>query len=153
MKRLFFALAATLALVAAAWAQDYKDSEGTHVAGIALAGSTGLDFSANQPMLPSIGSNFAASGPYASYVLIATVATNALRKSIDIENTSGAQIAILLDDGTAASGAAPNNATVFALGGGGASGSQGGSWVSQVERGRVQVYAPASTAQVAGRAN
>ena len=153
MKRHFLALAALLAAVSLASAQTYLDSKGTVVSGVALAGSTGADYSANIPTLPNVGANFAASGPYASYVLVATVAASATRKSIDIENDSGAQIAILLDDGTAASGATPNNASVFALSGGSGAGALGGSWVSQVERGRVQVYAPASTAQVAVRTN
>ena len=40
---------------------------------VSTAGTTGLDYSANKPTLPNVGANFAASGPYASYVLIATV--------------------------------------------------------------------------------
>jgi hypothetical protein len=116
---------------------------------VAQAGSTGLDYSANKPTLPNIGANFAASGPYASYVLIATVAASPSRNNIDIENTSGAQIAIIRDDGTAANAAAPVNASVFALGGGSSVGAQGGSWTSQTFKGRVSVYAPLSTAQVA----
>ena len=120
---------------------------------VAQSGSTGLDYSANQPLLPNVGANFAASGPYANYVLIKTIAANVSRNQIDVENTSGAQIAIVLDDGTAASGATPNNASVFAISGGAIAGAQGGSWTSLVERGRVQVYAPASTAQVMIRSN
>ncbi len=131
-------------------------SSGSGITGfgsVAQSGSTGADYSANKPTLPNVGANFAASGPYASYVLIATAAASPSRLSIDVENTSGAQIAIVLDDGAASSGSAPNNASVFALSAGSGAGAQGGSWVSQVERGRVQVYAPASTAQVAVRTN
>ena len=123
------------------------------IGSVAQSGSTGADYSANKPTLPNVGANFAASGPYASYVLIATAAASPSRLSIDVENTSGAQIAIVLDDGAASSGSAPNNASVFALSAGSGAGAQGGSWVSQVEKGRVQVYAPASTAQVAIRTN
>ena len=112
-------------------------------------GSTGTDYSANKPSLPNIGANFGSSGVYASYVLIATVPANSARYNIDIENTSGAQIVVVRDDGAAASGTAPNNASVFALGGGINAGSQGGSWSSQTFKGRVQVYAASSTAQVA----
>ena len=119
---------------------------------VVQGGSTGADFSVNKPTPPNVGSPFAASGPYASYVLIATVPAST-RAGVDVENNSGAQIVIVLDDGTAASGAAPNNASVFALGGGGAPGSQGGSWISLVERGRVQVYAPSASAQVTVRTN
>ena len=112
-------------------------------------GTTGLDFSANQPTLPAIGANFAASGPYASYVLIATRAANLSRANIDIENTSGAQIVIVRDDGTAATSAAPANASVFALAGGSGAGSQGGAWSSTTFKGRIQVFAALSSAQVA----
>lgn len=108
------------------------------------------DWSANKPTLPNIGTAFAASGPYASYVLLATVPFNNARKLIEIENNSGAQIAIIRDPGDAVSGALPATATIFALGGGSGTGSQGGSWASSTFRGRVQVYGPAAgTAQVA----
>ena len=181
MKRISIGLAATLTAIAAASAQTYLDSKGTMVSGVAplvqcvsggscagpvsstnplpvsgsvaQSGSIGADYSANKPALPNVGANFAAGGPFANYVSIVTVAASASRLSIDVENDSGAQIAIILDDGAAASGAAPNNASVFALGGGAGVGVQGGSWVSLIEKGRVQVYAPASTAQVAIRTN
>ena len=58
-------------------------------------------------------------------------------------------IAVVRDDGTAAAAAAPTNASVFALAGGSIAGAQGGSWNSQTFKGRIQIYAPASTAQVA----
>ena len=117
------------------------------------AGSTGSNSSANAPTLPNVGAAFGSSGPYANYLLVATLAASTSRASVDVENTSGAQIAVVLDDGTAAAGAAPANASVFALASGSAVGAQGGSWVSQSEKGRVQIYAPASTAQVMVRQN
>jgi hypothetical protein len=153
LKRSLLAGALALALTASAFAQTYKDSNGTVVQGVASAGSKGADYSANQPALPNVGANFGGSGPYAGYVLISTVPSSPARFSIDVENNGGAQIAILLDDGTAANGAAPVNATVFALAGGSGTGSQGGSWVSLVEKGRVQVYAASASAQVAVRQN
>lgn len=117
------------------------------------AGSTGVDFSANRPLVPNVGANFAGAAPYANYVLVASVPAQPTRNSIDVENTSGAQIAIVLDDGTVASGAAPVNASVFSLAGGPGAGAQGGSWVSLTEKGRVRVYAPSPTAQVMVRVN
>lgn len=107
-----------------------------------------LDFSANKPVLPGIGLAFGADGPYANYVLVATVPVSAVRKEVDIENTSGAQIAVVLDDGAAATGIAPTNASVFALVGGSTSGAQGGAWSSTSFKGRIQIYAPLSTAIV-----
>ncbi len=112
-------------------------------------GTTGLDFSANKPAIPAVGAAFASGSLYASYVLIATVPASATRASIDIEDDSGAQIVVVRDDGTAASGAAPTNASVFSLSGGSGVGSQGGSWTSTTFKGRLQVYAPAASAQVA----
>lgn len=115
---------------------------------VALPASTGLDFSANKPTLPNVGTAFAASGPYASYVLIETIPASATRANVDIENISGAQIAVVRDDGTAASAAAPNNASVFALAGGSSAGGQGGSWSSTTFKGRLQIYAASSSAIV-----
>jgi hypothetical protein len=121
----------------------------TNPLSVAPAGTTGLDYSANKPTLPNVGANFAASGPYASYYLIATVTAAQQKSLVQVWNTSGAQIAIIRDDGTAASAAAPTNATVFSLAGGTAVGSQGGSYADANFKGRLQIYAPSSTAQVA----
>jgi hypothetical protein len=115
---------------------------------VTQGGTTGIDYSANKPAIPVIGAAFAASGPYASYVLITTVPALSTRNEIEVQNVSGAQIAVLLDDGTAASSAAPVNASLFSLGGGSASGAQGGAWSSTAFKGRVQVYALSSTAFV-----
>jgi hypothetical protein len=112
------------------------------------AGSVGSDLSANKPALPAVGQPFAAAGPYASYVLIATVPASPSRNNVDIENISGAQIAVVRDDGTAGSGAAPNNASVFSLVGNSVAGAQGGSWSSTTFKGRLQIYAPSASATV-----
>ena len=112
-------------------------------------GTTGLDYSANKPTLPNVGQPFGNTGPYANYVLVATVPASPTRTNVDIENASGAQIAVVRDDGTAASNAAPNNATVFPIGGGVSAGAQGGGWSNQTFKGRLQIYAPSSTAFVA----
>lgn len=106
------------------------------------------DYSANAPAVPLVGANFT-TGVYAGYNLLATVPSDESRNSIDIENLSGAQIVIVRDNGEAASGAAPVGASVFALAGGAGAGSQGGSWASTTFKGRVQVFSPSSSAQVA----
>lgn len=110
-------------------------------------GSVGSDASANKPALPNIGANFSNAGPYANYVLIATVAA-ATRNNVEIDNLSGSQIAVIRDDGTASGGSAPVNASVFALSPGSSPGAQGGSWSSRTFWGRLQIYALSSTAQV-----
>lgn len=149
-KSRLLALFCAFALFAApASSQTRVDANGTIVQSVAPAGSNGRDYSGNQPTLPNVGGAFGSTGPYANYVLVAIVPASAARFNIDVENTSGAQIAIVRDDGTAANGSTPMNASVFALGGGSAVGAQGGSWSSQTFKGRVQIYAPLGTAQIA----
>lgn len=147
------AIAAAISLTAfsapSGEAQSYRDSAGTVVQALALAGSQGRDFSVNAPAPPVVGANFSAAGPYASYVLLTSVAASPSRFSIDVENDSGGQVVVVRDDGAALAGSAPANASVFPLAGGPSAGSQGGAWSSQTFKGRVQIYAPAASAQVA----
>lgn len=112
-----------------------------------------LDYSANQPALPNIGANFGGSGPYANYVLLATVpsiVTN-LRDEVEIENQSTGQVIFVIDDGAASAGFAPVNPTIDVLAAASVAGGQGGYWNSSIEHGRIQVYAPSSAAQVSIR--
>jgi hypothetical protein len=108
------------------------------------AGSTGANYSANRPTLPNVGSAFANAGPFANYVLAVTIAANPQRNMVDCENDTGAQIAVVRDDGTAANGSAPANASVFAVAPGAGAGQQGGSYTSTTFRGRLQIYTPAA---------
>lgn len=109
-------------------------------------------YSANSPVIPAIGAAFAASGVYASYVLIATAPADEGRSYLDIENSSASLIAVVLDDGVSAAGVVPSAAqvAVFSLNAASAAGGQGGSWAANFQ-GRAQIYAPAAnpTAQVA----
>jgi uncharacterized phage protein gp47/JayE len=105
------------------------------------AGSAGRDYSAGAPAVPGVGAAFGA-GLYAGYVQVAARAANPARANIDVENCTGAAILVVRDDGTAATGAAPANASVFALAGGAAPGAQGGAWSSTTFKGRLQIYAP-----------
>jgi hypothetical protein len=112
-------------------------------------GSLGSDASSstNRASLPSavgatVGtSTYGGSGPFAAYTLVASVAASTTRANIDIENLSGAQIVVVRDDGTAATGSAPVNASWFLLAGGSGSPSQGGAWSSKTFRGRIQIWA------------
>jgi len=143
----------------AAGSQAHTDAGTAHTDSAALkadldvlaaggGGSVGHDYSANAPALPNVGANFGGSGPYAGYVLVKTVPAGA-RGNIEIQNTSGAQIVLVRDDGTASGGAAPANASVFALAGGAAAGAMGASWNSTTFKGRLQVYAASGGAQIA----
>jgi hypothetical protein len=118
------------------------------IGSVGTVGTVGADYSVNKPTIPTVGSSFAGTGPYANYVLLTTIPALSTRNNVDIENTSGAQIVIVRDDGTAAYGASPANASVFALAGGNTSGAQGGSWASKTFKGRLQIYAASSTAFV-----
>jgi hypothetical protein len=116
---------------------------------IATHGSVGHDYSVGAPTLPVIGANFGSTGVYANYVLLATVAASSSRANLDVENLSGSQLVIIRDDGTAASGAAPVNASLIVLSPGpGGAGSQGGSWTSTTFKGRFQVYGPTAGLEV-----
>jgi hypothetical protein len=113
-----------------------------------ISGSVGADFSSttNHTALPSavgatIGtSTYGGSGPFAAYILVASAAANASRANIDVENISGSTVVVVRDDGTAATGSAPVNASWFLLAGGGTGPSQGGAWSSTTFRGRIQLW-------------
>jgi hypothetical protein len=91
----------------------------------------GLDFSANAPSVPLSG-----------YVLVATVPA-AARSGVEVDNQSTWLIQVVRDDGFG------NQPSSIMLAGAVVAGGQGGSWASTTFRGRVRVYAPSSTAQVA----
>lgn len=110
------------------------------------------DYSINTPALPVIGGNFGA-GVYATFVLVATVPQNLMRRNLSIENLSGGRAVVLIDDGTAATAAAPVNPSLFALEGGGGVGQQGGNWQSSIEKGRIQVFSATATPQIMIREN
>ena len=113
--------------------------------GTATGGSTGTDASLNRPALPNIGAAFAASGPYAGYALVGTVAANPARSYVEVDNSATGPILLLRDDGTAAAGAAPANASLIPLQAAPQAGGRGDGWSSTTFKGRLQVYAPAGT--------
>jgi hypothetical protein len=100
--------------------------------------------------LPAIGANFAASGPYASYVLLKTIQADGALQELTAQNLSTAVALLILDDGTTASGSVPpaGKATTVALSAAAVAGGPGGVFADKFQ-GRVQVYASTSTAQVA----
>lgn len=115
-------------------------------------GSTGKDYSVNKPAVPMIGVDFVSSGPYANYKLVTTI-QSASRNTISVQNTSGQQIVLVIDDGTAAINTMPANASLVALNGGTTIGSRGDSWDSNTFKGRIQIYAPSTSAFVTIFAN
>ena len=114
-------------------------------------GSAGTNYSANPPSWPNIGANFSASGPYASWYLVATIPALATRFCAEIDNMSAAPILVLRDDGTALSGSAPVNPSAFVLNPKVGAGPEGGSHRSTTFQGRYQVYAASSSAFVSAR--
>ncbi len=91
----------------------------------------GLDYSANPAAVPLSG-----------YVLIATIPAFA-RHEVEVQNQSTDLIQLILDDGNG------NNQTSFVLTAASAAGNQGGSWSDTVFLGRVLIYAPNASDQVA----
>lgn len=112
-------------------------------------GSAGADFSANAPSWPVVGSNFSASGIYASWFLLKTVAANPSRLRITVDNMDAAPILVIRDDGTATSGNALVNATGFTLNPKTGTGPEGGHYESPTFRGRLQIYGASSSQSVA----
>ena len=112
-------------------------------------GSSGLDFSANEPTWPVVGSSFSAGGLYPSWLLLATVPAGPGRLNISVDNMSSGPILCLRDDGTALAGSAPNNATGFTLNPKVSVGPEGGHYESTTFRGRLQVFGASSSQFVA----
>jgi hypothetical protein len=114
-------------------------------------GSAGTDASANAPVWPVIGSGFSGSAPapFTSWFLLKTVAVNQTRSKITVDNMSDMPILCLRDDGTAATGNAPVNATGFTLSPKVSAGPEGGHFESTTFRGRLQIFGASSSQFVA----
>jgi hypothetical protein len=99
---------------------------------------------------PAIGANFAASGPYASFVLLTTIPADEGRQLVQVGNQSTSQVVLILDDGTTASGSVPaaGKASTISLAAAAVAGGPGGVYQDKFQ-GRVQVYAASAAAQVA----
>jgi hypothetical protein len=105
---------------------------------VSPGGDIGTDRSSNIPTGPGTNSTFTYNG--STLTLLLTFQANTLRKQCEINNTTGSQIVIVLDDGnntTANTSLLPiASTTAYA---------QGGSWTSNVEQGRIRVYGTAGT--------
>jgi hypothetical protein len=100
--------------------------------------------------LPAIGAPFAASGPYASYVLLSTVQADGVRMELSAQNLSTSVAVLVFDDGSTAVGSVPvaGKATTISLAAASVAGGVGGIFADKFQ-GRVQVYGALSTSQVA----
>jgi hypothetical protein len=100
--------------------------------------------------LPAIGAPFAASGPYASFVLLKSIPADGARQDLFAENNSTGVAVLVLDDGSTAVGSVPaaGKATTMALSAAAVAGGVGGIFADKFQ-GRVQVYGALSTSQVA----
>jgi hypothetical protein len=99
---------------------------------------------------PAIGANFAASGPYANYVLLTTIPADGARQELSVSNQSVSVAVLILDDGSTPVGSVPaaGKATTISLGAASVAGGPGGVFADKFQ-GRVQVYALSAAAQVA----
>lgn len=114
-------------------------------------GSLATDFSVNSPLWPNIGSNFdGSSSLFPSWFLLQTVPANHSRLKITVDNMDpNDAVLCLFDDGTAASGGAPINATGFTLNPKVSAGPEGGHYESTTNRSRLQVFGASSSQFVA----
>ncbi len=145
MRKLLVALGAlAVLLVAPARSTLYTAGNG---------GSPGVDIpGANRPTPPNVGANFGSSGTFANYTLYATVpkpVAPVVRYAVRIQNLSTCPVLVLQDDGVVPTGAAPQNASYWVLNPAQASGTAGSIYASQTDKGRDQVYVPASCASTA----
>lgn len=95
---------------------------------VVSAGGNNTDASANAPAL--LGTT------------LLTIAANAARKYVEIQNQSDVDIQVALDSGS-------GTPTIIVLGNGGAAGLQGGGWSSTTFKGRVRVLSAAAGKQIA----
>lgn len=100
------------------------------------AGSTGTDYSANATAVPVSG-----------YVLLATIPAKANRNFVEVQNQSQQLIQLVRDDG------AGGNTTSLFLAPATVSSGQGSGWMSDTFKGRLRVYGPSSSQQVAAYAD
>ena len=112
------------------------------------SGSVGHDYSVNPPTWPNVGAAFGATGPFANWVLACTIPVNPTRNNYNVWNSGGAQLLLLRDDGTAAPGAAPVNATGYVINSGSSAYQQGGADSDQSFKGRIQVFTASSATWV-----
>ena len=102
---------------------------------LAGPGNTGADYSANPPSLSGLA-------------LLTTIpAPAAPRAKVGIYANCTAGITVVLDD--AAGALAP---TIVPVAGPAANGGQGGSYVATAHTGRIRVYSPSASCQMAARA-
>lgn len=99
---------------------------------IIYSGTTGTDGSLN-----------AAAVPIGGYSLLGTIGLAPRRNCIEVQNQSTQQIQLVRDDG------AGGNQTSLILAGAAAAGGQGGSWQSYTFKGRLRIYGPSGSQQVA----
>lgn len=103
------------------------------------AGSVGIDHSANAPAGPGNATSFTWNG--ATVNLLATVAANPNRKSLEVNNTTGAPVVVVTDDGSNTTG----TIGMFPLVPGSAQFQQGADLSLTDELGRVRVFGTTGT--------
>lgn len=101
------------------------------------AGNVGTDRSANAPAGPGAETSFTFNG--AALSLLATIAANPARKSVQINNTTGQVVVLVIDDGSNGS------VSLFPLIAGAGQFQQGGDFTSATERGQIRIFGTVDT--------
>lgn len=104
-----------------------------------LTGSVGIDRSANAPAGPGTATSFVFNGVTVN--LIATISSNISRKSLQINNTTGAFLVAVIDDGANGAG----SVSMFPVAPGSAQFQQGGDLTLTNEYGRVRIFGTTGT--------
>lgn len=102
-------------------------------------GSSGVDRSANAPTGPGSASSFSFNGTTLN--LLSTIAANTSRRNVEINNTTGSQVVLVIDDGANTAG----SVSLFPLAAGSGAFAQGGDFSSQSEQGRIRIYGTTGT--------
>lgn len=103
------------------------------------AGSIGAERSANPPTGPGAGTSFAFNGTTLN--LLATIAANPARRGLEVNNTTGGLVVVVLDDGANTAG----TVSLFPLAAGAGAFQQGGDFAPPNELGRLRLFGTAGT--------
>lgn len=103
------------------------------------AGTIGADRSANAPAGPGAATSFTFNG--VTLNLLSTIAANPARCGLEVNNTTGALIVVVLDDGANTAG----TVSLFPLAPGAGQFQQGGDFSPSNELGRLRIFGTTGT--------
>jgi hypothetical protein len=138
LKGVYAAIKGTLTV---SWSgQSVALSAGSSVIGaVTMAGDVGTDRSINAPSGPGSATTLTYNGN--TLTQLVSIASNTSRKSLEVNNTTGALVVLVFDDGANTAG----TVSLLPLAAGTAQYQQGGDFQSQTEQGRVRIFGTTGT--------